>query len=108
MSRTQTLLAALALALAATACATHKINYKNPAVASGQTHSAKQSFFLWGLAGGDEVDLQKMCPTGIAGIESKSSAGDAILHWLTGGLYSPMSVDVTCAAGSPIATGGDQ
>jgi hypothetical protein len=109
MSATKTLLASLALALAATGCATHKINYKNPNVAAGPTHTAKQSFFLWGLAGGNDIDLDKMCPAGVAGIESKSSGGDSILHWLTAGLYSPMSVAVTCASATPVATkAGDQ
>jgi Bor protein len=104
----KTLSIMLAVALATTACATHKIHYKNPTVAtSGQTKSAKQSFFLWGLVGGKEIDLQQMCPNGVAGIDSKSSGVDSILTYLTGGLYSPMSVDVHCAGGA-VATGGAQ
>ena len=100
---------ALSVALATSACATHKIHYKNPTVASkGETKSAKQSFFLWGLVGGSEIDLAQLCPSGVAGIDSKSSGGDEILTWLTGGLYSPMSVDVHCAAGGAVATGGAQ
>ncbi|MDQ3369891.1 MAG: Bor family protein, partial [Myxococcota bacterium] len=63
-------------------------------------HTAKQSFFLWGLIGGAEVDLVKLCPTGVAGIQSRSSGVDSILHYVTGGLYSPMSVDVQCAGGA--------
>lgn len=96
----------LALALAASACTSHHIHYKNPTVAqASETKSAKQSFYLWGLVGGKEVDLQQLCPNGVAGIDSKSSGGDAILTWLTGGIYSPMSVDVHCAGGA-VATGG--
>ena len=102
----KTLSIMLMVALATSACATHNIHYKNPTVAqSGETKSAKQSFFLWGLVGGKEIDLQQMCPNGVAGIDSKSSGVDAILHWVTGGLYSPMSVDVHCAGGA-VATGG--
>jgi len=105
----QPVLAALVIAFAASGCATHKINYKNPTVAStGTTHTEKQAFFLWGLVGGNEIDLQRLCPTGVAGIESKSSGGDAVLTWVTGGLYSPMSVEVHCAAGTPVAAGGVQ
>jgi hypothetical protein len=63
--------------------------------------------FLWGLVGGKEIDLQQMCPNGVAGIDSKSSGVDSILTYLTGGLYSPMSVDVHCAGGA-VATGGAQ
>ena len=104
---------ALTVALATSACATHKIHYKNPTVATkgetkGESKSVKQSFFLWGLVGGSEIDLAQLCPSGVAGIDSKSSGGDEILTWLTGGLYSPMSVDVHCAAGGAVATGGAQ
>jgi hypothetical protein len=98
----------LSLALATSGCASHHIHYKNPTAAtSGETKSAKQSFFLWGLVGGKEVDLQQMCPSGVAGIDSRSSGGDAILTALTAGIYSPMSVDVHCAGGA-VATGGAQ
>lgn len=98
----------LTLAIATSGCASHHIHYKNPTVAtSGETKSAKQSFFLWGLVGGNEIDLQQMCPSGVAGIDSRSSGGDAILTALTGGLYSPMSVDVHCAGGA-VAAGGAQ
>jgi hypothetical protein len=104
----KTLMIMLTVALATSGCATHKIHYKNPTVAqSGQTKTAKQSFFLWGLVGGSEVDLQALCPSGVAGIDSKSSGGDEILTWLTGGLYSPMTVEVHCAGGA-VATGGAQ
>ena len=104
----KTVMIMLAIALAAPACATHQIHYKNPTAGqTGQTKSAKQSFFLWGLVGGKEIDLQQLCPSGVAGIDSKSSGGDAILTWLTGGIYSPMSVDVHCAGGA-VAAGGSQ
>jgi hypothetical protein len=104
----KTLMIMLTVALTTSACATHNIHYKNPTVAqAGETKSAKQSFFLWGLVGGKEIDLQQLCPSGVAGIDSKSSGGDAVMTWLTGGLYSPMSVDVHCAGGA-VAAGGAQ
>ena len=99
----------LAIALAASACVSHKIQYRNPTVqAQGETKSAKQSFYLWGLVGGSEVNLQQMCPGGVAAIESRTGVGDQIFTVLTGGLYSPMSVDVTCGAGGAVAAGGAQ
>lgn len=104
----QVMLVGLGLVLAASGCATHKISYKNPsAQATGPVHEEKQAFFLWGLAGGSDVDLAKLCPGGVASIESKTSAGDNILHWVTAGLYSPMTVAMQCAA-SAVATGGGQ
>jgi hypothetical protein len=100
------LLLAAALTVATTACTTHQIQYKNPSIAAtGETHSAKQSFFLWGLAGGSEIDLSHVCPNGVASIDSKTSAIDNILTAVTGGLYSPMSVEVKCG-GNPVASRG--
>jgi len=104
----KTLMIMLTVALATSACATHTIRYKNPTVASGgNTKSAKQTFFLWGLVGGSEVDLQQMCPNGVAAIEDKASVGDGILTAITGGIYSPRSVEVHCGGGA-VATGGAQ
>lgn len=97
----KTLMIMLSVALATSACATHTIRYKNPTVAAtGETKNAKQSFFLWGLVGGSEVDLQQMCPSGVAAIEDKASVVDGILTAVTGGLYSPRSVEVRCAGGT--------
>lgn len=107
MMKMKTAAMTLGLVLAATGCATHKVQYKNPSTPSGgPTQSAKQSFFLWGMVGGTEVDLQKTCPTGISQIESEFSVGDRFLTILTIGLYSPMTVNVQCAGG--VATAGDK
>ena len=96
-----TTFALAAVLLGSAACASYKVNYRNRGAApSGQVHSAKQSFFLWGLVGGDEVDLDQLCPTGVSRIASRKGAGDSILFWLTGGLYAPMSVEVECAGGT--------
>ena len=88
------------LAMALSACASHTIKYSTGKAAGGPVHQEKEAFFLWGLAGGNDIDLERLCPTGVAQIESRKGAGDAIMTWLTGGLYSPMSVEVQCAGGS--------
>jgi hypothetical protein len=109
MKKMQMAAVVFGVALAATGCATHTINYKNPtAPMGGATQEAKQSFFLWGLVGGSEVDLNRMCPAGVSQIQSKTSVGDQIFTILTGGIYSPMSVSVSCATGGSVAAGGAQ
>jgi len=100
MSGSKTICVCVGLMIALSACATHRINYSNPqATAGGATHDTSQAFYLWGLVGGDEVDLVRLCPAGVAKISSKTSALDGLLTLLTGGLYSPMSVEVQCAGG---------
>lgn len=80
--------------------ACHNIQYKNPSAQPGQQHSVKQSFFLWGLAGGEEINLKALCPAGVAEISSQTSIVDSLLGAFTGGLYSPRSVDITCQSGT--------
>jgi hypothetical protein len=105
MSGKYTMIAVLAFALSA--CATHQIHYTNPTAQAGATQNADQAFYLWGLVGGNSIDLTHMCPQGVAKIDSKSSFGDQLLTWFTAGLYSPMSVAVQCAA-APVTAGGTQ
>ena len=65
---------------------------------SGTTHSKWSNFFIFGLAGTATVDAAALCPSGIAGVETYASFGQAILHVVTFGLYSPRTVEITCAA----------
>ena len=95
----KTVLVTIVTAIALSGCATHKINYTNPQTTPGAVSKHKQSFYLWGLVGGKEVDLAKACPAGVHAINSQSTPVDGILTGLTGGLYSPLTVQVTCAAG---------
>src|SRR5262245_37984527 len=106
MSGKRNQVAAIGLALALSACTTHQIHYSNPtAAAGGAAHKERQSFFLWGLVGGAPVDLTRVCPNGVAAIDSMASFGDQLFALATAGIYSPMSVNVQCAGG-PVAQGG--
>lgn len=91
------------LALGATsllACTTYQMKYKDPSAQRGARHEVKQKFFLWGHVGGEEVDLARLCPQGVAEISSESSFVDGLLFGLTGGLYAPLSVEVYCENGA--------
>jgi hypothetical protein len=96
----KTMIMGALVAMALSACSSHAIKYSTGKPAGGPVHQETEAFFLWGLAGGNDIDLEQLCPTGVASIESRKGAGDAIMTWLTGGLYSPMSVEVQCASGS--------
>jgi len=47
---------------------------------------------------GAEVDAAQ-CDNGVAEVETKVSFLNLLVNGITGGLYSPMSITVTCAAG---------
>ncbi|MDP6934626.1 MAG: hypothetical protein QGG40_17010 [Myxococcota bacterium] len=66
----------------------------------GTTHDIKAQFFLWGLAGEMDVNLQEVCPNGVSQIEESVQVGDAILGCLTCGILSPVSIQVRCASGA--------
>jgi hypothetical protein len=91
--------AALVLALAgATGC--YKVQYQTGRPGGGPTHEKKVSHFLWGAAGGGEVDLERLCPQGVATVAEQKTFVDQLLSGFTGFLYSPTSVRVECAGGT--------
>ncbi len=77
----------------------------NAKVITNQEPSAKtveNSFahgFVFGLVG-PTVDVSEDCTNGVAKVETKLSFVNMLVSNLTFGLYTPMSVTVTCAAGN--------
>lgn len=85
---------AIALVLA-TGC--YHANFKTGLPASGVTQETKVHHFVFGLAGGGDVAVASMCPTGVSSVDTEKSFVDMLLTGLTGALYSPTSVTVECA-----------
>ena len=61
------------------------------------------SSYIGGLIGA-KVDVSEQCPNGIASAERKISIVNGIVANLTGGLYLPQTVTVTCAAGGSMSS----
>lgn len=59
--------------------------------------------FLGGLVPPGTVEAASKCPNGVARVETKLSFLNMVATGLTGGLYSPMNIKVTCAAASGTA-----
>ena len=57
---TFTMIGVLALALGG--CATHSIAYKTGLNGGGKVQNERESYFLWGLAGGKTLKLDEICP----------------------------------------------
>ena len=94
---TLTMIGLLALALGG--CATHSIAYRTGLNGGGKVTSERESYFLWGLAGGKTLKLDEICPAGVSTVKNRHTFGDQILAALTAGLYSPMTVTVECSGG---------
>lgn len=54
--------------------------------------------FVNGLVIPDTIDVSAICPEGVARVETRLSFLNLLVTGLTGGIYSPMEVRVTCAA----------
>ena len=62
--------------------------------------SVSQSFYLFGLIGPDmPTRADRLCPAGVARIQTQASFVDSLISFVTLGIYSPRTVQVFCAAG---------
>lgn len=59
--------------------------------------------FVYGLVVPNELDVRQECDAGVARVETKLSFLNQVVSGLTGGLFTPMHVTVTCAEGSETA-----
>jgi hypothetical protein len=58
--------------------------------------------FAWGLIPPPVVETAQRCPDGVARVETWHSFLNQVANALTGGIISPMSIRVTCAAGTRV------
>ena len=59
--------------------------------------------FLGGLVPPKAVRSEGACPDGVARVETARSFSNVVFTVLTAGLYSPMSVRITCASAPAVA-----
>ena len=92
------LFAVLAIALLASGC--YHATITTGKAAGGQTISVPWAHgFVYGLVPPSTVETAAQCPNGVAQVETQHSFLNMLAQWLTFGLYTPMQIDVTCAAG---------
>jgi hypothetical protein len=56
--------------------------------------------WLWGLVPPSTVEAMQTCTTGVARVETQHSVVNQVASFLTWGIYTPISIKVTCAAGN--------
>jgi hypothetical protein len=54
--------------------------------------------FLYGLVPPEQVDGREICPAGVATVETEHSFLNSIAAGLTWGIYTPITIRVTCAS----------
>ena len=90
--------ALLALAVTASGCY-HAVVDTGRAPSTTTIEKPWAHSFLAGLVPPDVVETASRCPDGVARVETKHSFLNSVANILTWGIYSPMSIEVTCAAG---------
>ncbi|MHB8878978.1 MAG: Bor/Iss family lipoprotein [Myxococcaceae bacterium] len=73
------------------------VSYRTNLAGGGKRYEEPASYFLWGLVGEKVVDLRRICPGGVARWKNQQSAVDAILGWISLGIYVPRTIVVECA-----------
>ncbi len=53
--------------------------------------------FIFGLVPPSITETVKKCPSGVAKVETQQSFVNGLASFVTGGLYSPMTISYTCA-----------
>lgn len=93
------LLAVLLMAMTAlTGCFRTSFNYNDRGASSVTEES--QKFLLFGLVGPKKpYRADKLCPSGVAGVETYATFGNMCIGACTLNIYTPRTVKVTCAAG---------
>jgi hypothetical protein len=86
------LLWVLALAVSLAGC--HHVAFRTRLPRGDEVREKTVDYWLFGIVGQHEVDLDAMCPSGVAGWRAESVAWVDIL---TLGIYSPRRVVVECA-----------
>lgn len=90
---------ALAALMMASSTGCYKNTYTTGQPVGGSTHTVKASFFIAGLVGDATVDLDQLCPGGVAWFQNRMDPVDAILNVVTCSIYSPLTIEVRCASG---------
>jgi len=86
---------ALLLSLFFVGC-THHVRIDNPYYRAADVHKTWVNGFLWNLVGG-RVSITEFCgDRPIAAIDTRRSFGNALVSWLTLGIYTPMHATITC------------
>lgn len=66
----------------------------------GETHEIKWAHsFILGLVPPKTVEAMEECGSGVARVETRLSFLNQLVAGLTGGIYTPMRITVTCARG---------
>jgi len=73
--------------------------YTDPKLVRGLEHDLWSDFYLFGLIGNEQFDVQQFCEKRpVAEVRTGGNFATSLVSYLTLGIYTPRKVYVTCAA----------
>jgi hypothetical protein len=99
--RRQRLAVVLIAGLVSSACYHQVVQTGKPA-GSTVIERPWTSTFIFGLVAAAEINTASQCPNGVATVETQQSFLNGLVGVLTFGLYTPLTVTVTCAGTAPL------
>ena len=79
-------------------CYTTKLHYGGVNATQTDTHMRLQHTFLWGFISPGSTDLGRVCNgRSVVAVKSQVAGLGLLANWLTGGIYAPVTITVTCA-----------
>ena len=78
--------------------------YKNTVLlgppAGGQVYETRKAFVVWGALPHQYIDMDAVCPNGVARIEEQQNFLDGTIACFTLGFVRTVSVKISCADGT--------
>jgi hypothetical protein len=96
-----------ALLASTTACYHATIETGRPA-SSQQISKPWANSFIAGLVPPATIETASQCPNGVARVETQLSFLNQVVSAVTLGIYTPMTITVTCAAGGRTSSAGER
>jgi len=87
------------LALAFAGCYEHTVTIGSGAPMGPVVYDHWESYWLAGLIGHTKVDAEGICPSGDATIVAKQTFLNGLVAALTGGIYTPTTLEIRCRGG---------
>ena len=95
---------ALLIIAALTLAGCHHVTYVTDKPVVGEPQTGSHDYFFWGMAGSAFIEINKICPNGLAKIHLYKGFVDALLSSLTFGIWSPRSFEIWCAPTGPVVS----
>lgn len=89
-----------AIVVAAVLGGCYTVRYTTGQSPGGTHHEEGANFFLWGLVGEKSLNLETICPQGVARWQNQATFLDGFLSVITLGIYEPRTITVDCTGGS--------